>query len=45
LFTECIKARERKKGNEGWMGEREDFYRENRFNTEGIKDFREREGV
>jgi len=27
------------------MGEREDFYRQNGFSTEGIKDLRERGGI
>jgi len=43
LLIECIKARERKKDGKGWMGEREDFYRQNGFSTEGIKDLREGE--
>jgi len=43
LLKECVKIRERKKDSKGWMGEREDFYRQNGFSTEGIKDFKERE--
>jgi len=35
--------REREKGSKGWMEEREDFYKQNGFSTEGIKDLRERE--
>jgi len=44
LLIECIEARERGKGCKGWMEEREIFYRQNGFSTEGIKDFRERGG-
>jgi len=44
LLIECIKAREREEGSKGWMREREDFYRQNGFSTEEIKDLREREG-
>jgi len=44
LLIECIKAREKEKGNKGWMEEREVFYRQNGFSTEGIKDLRERGG-
>jgi len=43
LLIECIKARKREEGK-GWMGEREDFYKQNGFSTEGIKDLRKREG-
>jgi len=45
LLIECIIAREREKASKRWMGEREDFYRQNRFSTEGIIDLRAREGV
>jgi len=45
LLIECIKARKREKGSKGWMGEREDFYRQNGFSTEGIKDHRREEDV
>jgi len=44
LLIECIKAREKKKGSKGWIGERF-FYRQNGFSTEGIKDLRERGGM
>jgi len=44
LLIECIKARKREKGSKRWIGEKEIFYRENGFSTEGIKDFRERKG-
>jgi len=44
LLIEYIKAREREKGRKGFMGEREDFYRQNGFSTEGIKDLRMRGG-
>jgi len=44
LLIECIKSREREKGSKGCMGEKENFYRQNGFSTEGIKDLREREG-
>jgi len=43
LLIECTKAREREKGSKEWMEEKEDFYRQNGFSTEGIKDLRERE--
>jgi len=42
LLIECIEATEREKGCKEWMEEREVFYRQNGFSTEGIKDFRER---
>jgi len=42
LLIECIEAREREKGCKGWMKEREIFYGQNGFSTEGIKDLRER---
>jgi len=44
LLIECIKAREREKGSKEWMEEREVFYRQNGFSTEGIKDLRKRGG-
>jgi len=43
LLIECIKVRERQRGREGWMGKREDFYKQNGFSSGGIKDLRERE--
>jgi len=42
LLIECIEAREREKSCKGWMEEREIFYRQNGFSTEGIKDLRTR---
>jgi len=47
LLIECIEAREREKGCKGWMEEREIFYRQNGFSTEGIRerDLRERGGM
>jgi len=45
LLIECIKAREKEKDCKGWMEEREVFYRQNGFSTEGIKDLRERGGM
>jgi len=44
LLIKCIKAREREKASKGWMREREVFYRQNGFSTEGIKDVRMRGG-
>jgi len=32
----------REKGSKRWVGEREVFYQQNGFSTEGIKDLRER---
>jgi len=43
LLIECIEAREREKDSTEWMGEREDFYKQNGFSLEEIKDLRERE--
>jgi len=43
LLIECIKARKRMKDSKEWMGEGENFYRQNGFSTEGIKDLSERE--
>jgi len=45
LLIECIEARKREKGNKGWMEEKEVFYRQNGFSTEGIKDLRVRGGM
>jgi len=43
FLIECMKVRERERGSKGWMEKREDFYRQNGFSSEGIKDLRERE--
>jgi len=43
LLIECIKVSEKEGGSKGKVGEREDFYRQNRFSSERIKALRERE--
>jgi len=42
FLIECIKVREKEKGNKKWMREREVFYRQNEFSMQGIKDLKEK---